>query len=321
MIKSNGVKIMILTVTMNPSIDMSYPIDHLKIDDVNRVMDVDKTAGGKGLNVARVIALMKRPVMATGMIGGHFGEYIKDQLTKDHIEHNFFQINQESRNSIAILHDGGDQTELLESGPTIFKSDAARFKTFFEQLIQQYTVVTMSGSLPQGLEVNFYSDLIKLANKHQCKVILDTSGQSLINALHSAVKPVLIKPNEEEVQALIQQQIDLTDNQAVKKALQEPIFEDVSWIVISLGAKGAFVKHDNKYYRVQIPKITVKNPVGSGDSTLAGLAMAIDQNQSSEETLKMAMTMGLLNTMQSRTGFVDPTQYQKYHDLVRVVEV
>jgi len=139
MIKPNGVKIMILTVTMNPSIDMSYPIDHLKIDDVNRVTDVDKTAGGKGLNVARVIALMEQPVMATGMIGGHFGEYIKDQLTKDHIEHNFFQINQESRNSIAILHDGGDQTELLESGPTISESDAARFKTFFEQLVQQNT--------------------------------------------------------------------------------------------------------------------------------------------------------------------------------------
>lgn len=317
----HGVKIMILTVTMNPSVDMSYPIEHLKIDDVNRVTNVDKTAGGKGLNVSRVVALMGKPVTATGMIGGNFGEYIKDQLTKDHIDYDFFQIDQESRNSIAILHDGGNQTELLESGPTISPVDAKAFKTFFEQLTEKFTLVTMSGSLPKGLSTDFYTDLIKLAGKHRCKVILDTSGDSLLSALQSSIKPGLIKPNEEELQALIHQKVDVTDDNALKAALQDPIFDGVEWIVVSLGSKGAFVKHDSQYYRVQIPKITVKNPVGSGDSTLAGLAMAIDEGSSEEETLKMAMTMGLLNTMQSRTGFVDPTQYQKYHDLVRVVEV
>ena len=317
----HGVKIMILTVTMNPSVDMSYPIEHLKIDDVNRVTNVDKTAGGKGLNVSRVVALMGKPVTAAGMIGGHFGEYIKDQLTKEHIDYDFFQIDQESRNSIAILHDGGNQTELLESGPTISPVDAKAFKTFFEQLTEKFTLVTMSGSLPKGLSTDFYTDLIKLAGKHRCKVILDTSGDPLLSALQSSIKPGLIKPNEEELQALIHQKVDVTDDNALKAALQDPIFDGVEWIVVSLGSKGAFVKHDSQYYRVQIPKITVKNPVGSGDSTLAGLAMAIDEGTSEEETLKMAMTMGLLNTMQSRTGFVDPTQYQKYHDLVRVAEV
>lgn len=312
---------MILTVTMNPSIDMSYPIEHLKIDDVNRVSSVDKTAGGKGLNVSRVIALMGKSVTATGMIGGHFGEYIKDQLTKDNIKHNFFQIDQESRNSIAILHDGGNQTELLESGPTILPVDAKKFKIFFEQLTEKFTLITISGSLPKGLSIDFYTDLIKLAGTHQCKVILDTSGDSLSSALQSAIKPNLIKPNEEELEMLIKQKIDMTNDNALKKALQEPIFNGVEWIVVSLGAKGAFVRHHSRYYRVQIPKISVKNPVGSGDATLAGLAMAIDEGASEEEILKMAMTMGLLNTMESRTGFVDPIQYQKYHDLVRVTGV
>src|SRR4051812_13701696 len=117
---------MILTVTMNPSVDISYPIPDFKLDDVNRVEGVRKTAGGKGLNVARVIKQMGEGVVTTGVLGGTIGDYIVQVLSKDRIENDFLKINQESRNCIAILHDS-KQTEILESGPTLTAEDGVSF--------------------------------------------------------------------------------------------------------------------------------------------------------------------------------------------------
>ena len=111
---------MILTVTMNPSIDVSYPLNQLNIDTVNRVTNVSKTAGGKGLNVSRVLSQLDASLTATGVIGGHFGDYLTEQLDKDDISHSFSKIAGETRSCIAILHEG-KQTEILESGPEVSK--------------------------------------------------------------------------------------------------------------------------------------------------------------------------------------------------------
>ena len=103
---------MILTVTMNPSIDISYPLDELKIDTVNRVVDVTKTAGGKGLNVTRVLSEFGDSVVATGLVGGKLGEFLVEHID-DKVTKRFFSIQGETRNCIAILH-GDNQTEILE---------------------------------------------------------------------------------------------------------------------------------------------------------------------------------------------------------------
>ncbi|MGA3233453.1 hexose kinase [Lactiplantibacillus pentosus] len=312
---------MILTVTMNPSVDMAYTLNHLNLNDVNRVSKVNKTAGGKGLNVTRVISTMGQSVVATGMLGGRFGAYIKDHLDSDQIDNEFYMIKQESRNSIAILHDSGDQTELLEQGPTISENDQVTFKKFFKRMLCDYSLITMSGSLPQGVASDFYAQLITIGKQERCKVLLDSSGESLMDAITAPAKPMLIKPNEAELQALVNQHIDVTNDSMLVKTLSKPIFSGIEWIVVSLGAKGAFAKHQDNFYRVRIPKIKVKNPVGSGDSTLAGLAMKLDDGAPAVDVLKNGMTMGLLNTMQEKTGCVDPDQYQKYYDMVEVNEV
>ena len=96
---------MILTVTMNPSIDISYPLDVLQLDTVNRVAEVSKTAGGKGLNVTRVLSEIKDPVATTGLLGGRTGQFILDHLGEG-IEERFFEIAGDTRNCIAILHEG-----------------------------------------------------------------------------------------------------------------------------------------------------------------------------------------------------------------------
>lgn len=310
----------ILAVTMNPSIDVQYPLDHLKLDDVNRVTTVRKTAGGKGLNVARVLHCLDHPLIATGVLGGFFGQYLSSQLEQDGIRGDFAQIDGETRSCIAILHDDGDQTEVLEKGPTLSADDAANFLQHYEELLKQVDLVTISGSLPGGLPVDFYAQMVALGHKAGVKVFLDASGAALEAALKADEKPDLIKPNDSELGALIGEEVDRKNLPQLAKQLAHPIFDGVSWVVVSLGAAGAFAKHNADYYQAAIPKINVVNPVGSGDSTLAGLAYATDKGESVEDTLRSAMTTGMLNTMEAKTGFVDKSKFDEYFAKVTVAK-
>ncbi|HDR7611241.1 TPA: tagatose-6-phosphate kinase [Bacillus mycoides] len=310
---------MILSVTMNPSVDISYPIHELKLDVVNRVETVRKTAGGKGLNVARVIAQMEEVVLATGVLGGTIGEYIIQELNKSNIPNDFLKIKKESRNCIAILHEGM-QTEILESGPTLSKEEGTTFLEKFECLLTTASLVTISGSLPKGLPTNFYYQMLEICNKNGIPVIMDSSGESLKNALVNKEKPFAIKPNTAELSQLlgINMEAGIID---LKQALNHELFTGIEWIIVSMGGEGAFVRHGEDYYRVTIPKIAVVNPVGSGDATVAGLAAALHQNQTVETVLKTAMATGMLNTMEAGTGYINVNKFKQYFDLVKVEKI
>ncbi|MFH5811324.1 hexose kinase [Companilactobacillus sp. FL22-1] len=309
----------VLTITMNPSVDISYPLEHLKIDTVNRVKDVSKTAGGKGLNVTRVLKQLGVEVTASGIIGGTIGQYITNQLDENDVDHAFMKISQESRNCIAILHDNGDQTEILEAGPILSKDDENSFLKHFEDQVSSFKLVTISGSLPQGLSKALYSKMVQVAAKHNVPVILDSSNEALRLALESDVKPFMIKPNQDEIAQLIGKEIgDLNDLK--DKLATEDIFQDIPWVVVSLGSHGAFVKYHQDFFKVNIPKINAVNPVGSGDSTVAGLAAGIVKNEQPEDIMKRAMTVGILNTLQEKTGYIDISQYKDYFEKVDIVK-
>ncbi|MGE6845755.1 hexose kinase [Bacillus cereus group sp. MYBK106-1] len=310
---------MILSVTMNPSVDISYSTHELKLDVVNRVETVHKTAGGKGLNVARVIAQMEEAVLATGVIGGTIGEYIIQELNKNNIPNDFLKIKKESRNCIAILHEGM-QTEILESGPTLSNEEGVTFLEKFKCLLTTASLVTISGSLPKGLPTNFYYQMLEICNNNGIPVIIDSSGKSLKNALVHKEKPFAIKPNKEELSQLlgINMEMGIID---LKQALNHELFTGIEWIIVSLGSEGAFVRNGEDYYQVTVPKIEVVNPVGSGDATVAGLAVALYQNQTVETVLKTAMTTGILNTMEAGTGYINVNKFKQYFDLIKIEKI
>lgn len=310
----------ILAVTMNPSVDISYPLDTLKINKVNRVTEVTKTAGGKGLNVTRVLHQLKTPVIASGILGGTIGHFIENKLDEAKIKHEFMPINQESRNCIAILHDDMQQTEILEKGPVLTQRDEDKFLIHFENSLADVSVVTISGSLPKGLSDNLYEKMIAIASTKEIPVILDSSGEPLRVSLVGKHKPFLIKPNQEEIAQLIEQPInDLAELQEILS--QYSIFEGVEWVVVSLGADGALIKHNNDFFRLTLPKITVVNPVGSGDSTVAGLASAIASGSNAFEIMKTGMTTGMLNTMEKQTGFINKALFNEYYNQVEIIKL
>lgn len=307
---------MILAVTMNPSVDICYPLDTLKLNDVNRVGTARKTAGGKGLNVARVISLMEKDVLATGVLGGTLGRYIVQELKRTNIRNDFLTIEKETRNCIAILHDGM-QTELLEAGPELSDEEGTAFLEKFKGLLVDCSIVTISGSLPKGLPTDFYSKMAGICRGEGIPAILDTSGEPLKQALLREEKPFAIKPNLTELAQLTGGKVE-NDIHALKKALSDKLFEGIEWVVVTLGSEGAFVKREGTFYRVAIPKVEAVNPVGSGDATVAGLAVGLSLHQPVEAVLKTALAAGILNAMEAETGHID---YSKFEDCLKLIEV
>jgi len=293
---------MIITITANPAVDISYPLEELVIDDVNRVADVSKTAGGKGLNVARVVGQLGEEVGASGFLGGSLGNFIREEVKEQNIHDRFVEIEGDTRNCIAILHKG-NQTEILESGPTISAEEEERFLTAYEEFISEASVITISGSLPKGLSSDFYRQLIELGAQAKVDVYLDTGGDMIKDLLTGAEKPFLIKPNESEFADIVG--VESVTKAEVVQHLSADLFDGVEWVVVTLGVGGAVVKKGAQVYEVDIPTVDVVNPVGSGDSVIAGFAVARKRGYDVERMISFGLTMGVLNAMEETTGSVD----------------
>lgn len=162
--------------------------------------------------------------------------------------------------------------------PTISHEEAEGFLDHYSNLIKQSEVVTISGSLPSRLPNDYYEKLIQLASDEGVAVVLDCSGAPLETVLKSSAKPTAIKPNNEELSQLLGKEVT-KDIEELKDVLKESLFSGIEWIVVSLGRNGAFAKHGDVFYKVDIPDIPVVNPVGSGDSTVAGIASALNSKK------------------------------------------
>ena len=310
---------MILTVTMNPSVDTRYQLDTLVIDEVNRVSP-EKTAGGKGLNVVRVLGQLGDAAVATGLLGGHMGAYMAELMDADGIKHDFVPIVGETRICLNILHEG-NQTELLESGPAIEPAELEAFTAKFAELAAKADVVTISGSLPRGIDAGYYAKLVKIAHEAGAKVLLDTSGASLDAALAADVKPELVKPNLTEINGLLGTSFTPDDAPALRDALAaDERFAGIPWVVVSMGAAGSVGFHDGKAFRVVTPPIAAVNATGSGDSTIAGFAHAIAAGADDVTVLKTANTCGKLNAMDPKTGHLVMDKWDEVYGSVTVTE-
>ncbi|MCI1883009.1 MAG: 1-phosphofructokinase [Sporolactobacillus sp.] len=304
---------MILTLTLNPAIDMNYQLDRLNINTVNRCDHVIKTAGGKGLNVTRVLKCAGADVCATGFLGGKTGEFIKQQLDVGSIHHRFVPIKGNTRHCLAIMHEG-NQTEILEGGPTISPQEAQAFLDTYDRLLERATVVTASGSLPKGLSNVFYRQLIEKAAAKGKKFLLDTSGETLKSAIEA--RPYLIKPNWHELEAVVGTKLttlaDILAEVIKLSALHVP------FVVVSLGKDGAIGCADGRAFMARPPEVRAVNPVGSGDSMIAGLAYGLEKGLTPEDSLVYGVAFGTLNAMAEKTGWIDA---RKIEAIVRQVTV
>lgn len=299
---------MILCVTLNAAIDKTIVVDDYQINHIHRPREVISLAGGKGCNVARVLAKLGTSCAVTGWVGGHAGAFIEEGLSNEGVSPHFVRVSGESRECISVVDpQKGTVTEVYEKGKPVSQKEQSQFIQRFQELLPQASLVALCGSLPPEVPEDFYATLIRLCNHQGVPVFLDTSGVPLKQGLQGG-RVTLIKPNLNELSALVGRKItDLED--AITEAKQLAKAFDTT-LVVSLGDKGAVLVSDEQVVRALPVAVDAVSAVGSGDAMLAGLAIGYLQRNGQEEMLKLGSALGAANTLRLGAGNFDIQAYQ-----------
>ena len=293
---------MIVTVTLNPALDLTYTVDALTPHATHRVTEVAARPGGKGLNVAGVLHALGEPVLATGILGGGTGAEITALLDRAGPPASFVTAPIESRRTVAVV-DGTDATGFWEPGPTLPAASWEAFVGHFRTLLPRASVVALCGSLPPGIRPDGYAVLTLLAEQHGVPVILDTSGTALREGL--AARPHIVKPNAAEL-------ADLLPGDGTSRGRAERILErGARAVVASAGADGLTAVTRRGSWRARPPEFVAGNPTGAGDACVAALARGLRDRTPWPELLPDAVALSAAAVAAPVGGSFDPATYER----------
>ena len=295
---------MIYTVTLNPSIDYDVNMDQLTEGVVNRVSTEHFYAGGKGINVSQILNQHEIDNVALGFISGFTGDFIKGSLQEKGIKTDFIQLKEGYSRINMKVKTLSDETEINGSGPKISKEEIGKLYQQLDRLTSEDTLV-LAGSIPASLPDDFYEQIMKYVEAKNVKVIVDATKNLLLNVLK--YRPFLIKPNHHEIAEMFNVTISSTEdllhygNQLKEMGAQN--------VLISMGGDGAIlISETGEIYRSNVPKGTVKNSVGAGDSMVAGFIAGYQKHHSYEEALRLGAASGSATAFSSDVatrGYID----------------
>ncbi len=289
---------MIITVTLNPAVDKTVEVDNCTINTVNRISSIKLDAGGKGINVSKVVKGLGGESISLGVLAGGTGEYIKNYIDDEKIQNDFNFVSGETRTNIKIVDSvKGTNTDINEPGSVISGEDIKKVKEKIFSKAKQNDILVLSGSVPLGVEKNIYQLWIKEAKELGVKTILDADGELLKQGILAG--PYLIKPNIHELEKLFD--VTIQDIAEVTRLCQSIFDYGVNIIAVSLGAEGAlFMKRDKTILAHGI-KVKVKSTVGAGDSMVAALAFALDSGYSFEKAVTLSVASATAGVMTEGT--------------------
>lgn len=276
---------MIYTCTLNPSIDYVVELDSIQLGDLNRAKRTEQYPGGKGINVSRVLKRLGVENTALGFIGGFTGEFIREELSKELVNHDFVKANGTTRINVKLK--SGDETEINGQGPTIETEQINELLQKVEAM-NEGDIFVLAGSLPSSVPADFYKTLATAARARGVKIVADTSGPALQEIIEE--KLFLIKPNHHELGELFETTITSKEESiAYAKRLVESGTQNV---IVSMAGAGALLITNHKILYANAPKGTVKNSVGAGDSTIGGFLAAYTQGKALEECFRYGVASG-----------------------------
>ncbi|KMN10892.1 1-phosphofructokinase [Pseudomonas helleri] len=295
----------ILTITLNPALDLTVRVPHLEPGEVNRSQALLSHAAGKGLNVAQVLADLGHSLTVSGFLGEDNQQAFNALFARRGFADAFIRVPGETRSNIKLAEDNGRVTDINGPGPHV--NDLAQHALLdkLDHIAASHDAVVVAGSLPRGVSAQWLRELVLRLKALGCKVILDTSGEALKEGLRAG--PWLVKPNAEELSEALGHPVSSVASQVAAATELQTL--GISHVVISHGADGVnWFSRGTQPLQALPPKVRVASTVGAGDSLLAGMVHGLISGHSPEQTLRSATAIAAMAVTQIGFGISDALQ-------------
>jgi 1-phosphofructokinase family hexose kinase len=302
----------ILTVTLNAAIDRTVAVPNFRLARRHRAVESRTVAGGKGINVARALSLLGRPVIAAGMVGGPTGTQVLEQLHEESVLTDFVRIAAETRINLAVIDPtSGEQTEINERGPAVSPEEVKKLFERIGYLAGGAKICVLAGSLPPGAGDDLYAKLVSDLTRRGVPVVLDAEGEAMLAGVRAGAS--MVTPNEREAEELVGQEF-AEDGSDLAQGLHE---------LVRLGAEEAAITRpegcvaavgegsNRRLLEVHTEPLEPVSTVGSGDAFVAGYVAARYEDRSPEECLAYGVACGAESTQHFGAGTVDRNQVER----------
>ncbi len=304
----------VVTVTLNPALDLTGSLDSLNPGTVNPVNTGTLHPGGKGVNVARVLAELGAEVTVTGLLGADnqasFCQLFEGLGAKD----TFVRVKGANRINVKLVEQGGRVSDINFPGVEVGKHDLGAFETTLKHLAESHDVFVIAGSLPRGITPEQCADWVQWLHDNGKRVFFDSSRAALAAGLNAT--PWLVKPNDQELAHWAGR--ELNSEQDLLTTAEQLSARGIANVVVSLGAEGVVWLNSEGWLRSQPPAMDVVSTVGAGDTLVAGLCWGQLNQWNKEETLGFATALSALAVSQVGVGVEDSHQVLKVKENVQV---
>jgi 1-phosphofructokinase/tagatose 6-phosphate kinase len=311
----------ILTVTLNAALDRTVAVPNFRLGRRHRAVESRTVPGGKGINIARALSLLGRPVVAAGFAGGPTGARVLGQLREESVLTDFTEIAAETRINMAVIDPtSAEQTEINERGPAVSPEEVKKLFERISYLAGGVRLCVLAGTLPPGAGDDLYARLVKDLRERGIPVVLDAEGEAMLAGLRAGVS--VVTPNEREAEELVGQEFadrgDLAQGLAelVRLGAGEAVITRPEGCVAAIDEEG-----DRRFLEVQTAPLDPVSTVGSGDAFLAGYAAARYDGRSSAECLSYGVACGAESTQHFGAGIVDRRQVERILPSVEVSDL
>lgn len=283
----------ILVAGPSPAMDRMEILERFELDRVNRSTEVRARPGGKSLIIGRTLRRLGAEVTLHGFLGGPVGDFIRKGCDELGIEDRHTQIAGATRITPVIVETAtGRATVLNEPSPPVTSEEADSFTRSLIADAGEGDLVVLTGSLPESLPVDFYGTLVDALTERGARVVLDTSGPALREAVRHS--PWMVKPNREEFGAVIG--VEDPDDDAVLEGMHDLLADGVGVVVVTLGAEGVLVAGHEETFRLRVPVVSeVVNATGSGDMMLAGIVLGCAREDSLRDAVRLGAALSVAN--------------------------
>ncbi len=297
---------MILSICPNPSIDCTIELDSLNVGKLNRIRNKVETYSGKALNVAIGVARLNAQSLATGFMFEEHKRMFEHRLEKEGVTHDFTYCEGSARVNYKVIDNKSMLTEINDKGPEVTIKSQFELIEKVKSISKNCSIAVMSGSLPKGVESEFYGQVVKVIPS-SVKVIVDAERDNVLQAIKNR-EVYMVKPNLSELEGFSGKRI--TDKNSVIEAANKYFDYGVKLVMVSLGSEGAILTDGKVKLYCKSANVAVNSTVGAGDSMVAAASVAIEKGLDLDKVLLTAVSAGTAAITTSGTNLF----YRDKHD-------